>query len=210
MTGVGKLIGRSAAPSGSDLGGKVAHAVGLCQNAPSSGTRRANALADVPTSRISGHVACTNSASANPSIGPGMSLAQARRGACGVSRRRAAGIVDDDVEMTVLCDNAIDHGAHRVGVTHVALLEQERARLGVVRPQVTTVAPAAANRWPMRRPMPRVPPVTSAILPCMSDLYRRVAALTVMDPPNGPATILVWRGDRLPQVAPSRDGRWSR
>ncbi|MCY1552124.1 hypothetical protein D9M68_885010 [compost metagenome] len=32
----------------------------------------------------------------------------------------------------------------------------------------TTVAPRAASSWAMARPMPRVAPVTSAILPCSS------------------------------------------
>ena len=91
-------------------------------------------------------------------------------GAAGARGRRPAGVVDDDVEPAVLRGDGGDHRRHRGGVADIAGHEVERAevRHRSLRPTATTVAPAAAKRSLMARPMLRVPPVTSTTCPVKS------------------------------------------
>jgi hypothetical protein len=59
---------------------------------------------------------------------------------------------------------------HRIVRLACSANERQAATLGAVEPQAATVAPLLASASDTASPMPRVPPVTNAILPSRSPL----------------------------------------
>ena len=83
-----------------------------------------------------------------------------------------AGLVDQDIESPEFVDGikselTCESATSAVPKTRpsVFMAVTARSRDSWVRPQMATVAPSLKRRSAMARPMPRVPPVTIAILP---------------------------------------------
>ena len=91
---------------------------------------------------------------------------------------RAAGVVDEDVDLTETLDGGIDArldlgldhdvAGDEVGTVAAGHLGERLLTLLALRPLSMTQAPLARKASAMPRPMPRVPPVTNATLPSRS------------------------------------------